>query len=63
MNDTLLVWVPVREHANLDSLPLRFGLHFQEDTQIELYGLKRALEKDFHKINGYVKAIRTKTFD
>lgn len=39
MNDELRVLVPAREHANLDSLPLRFGLHFSDDTQVEIYGL------------------------
>ena len=59
MNDTLLVWVPVREHANLDSLPLRFGLHFQEDTQIELYGLTDLgvddRFSDRHHYEGYIR--------
>jgi hypothetical protein len=59
MNDSLLVWVPVREHANLDSLPLRFGLHFQEDTQIELYGLTDLgvddRFSDRHHYEGYIR--------
>jgi hypothetical protein len=36
MINTLRVLVPAREHANQDSLPLRFGVHFSEDTQIEI---------------------------
>ena len=59
MNDTLLVLVPVREHANLDSLPLRFGLHFQEDTQIELYDLTDLgvddRYSDRHHYEGYIR--------
>jgi hypothetical protein len=37
MSEDLRILVPAREHANLDSLPLRFGLHFSVDTEIELY--------------------------
>lgn len=59
MNDSLSVLVPVREHANLDSLPLRFGLHFQQDTYIELYGLTDLGEdvrySDRHHYEGYIR--------
>lgn len=33
----LSVLVLAREHANQDSLPLRFGLHFEEDTEIVIF--------------------------
>jgi hypothetical protein len=34
------VTVMATDHANLDSLPLRYGLHFSHDTQLELQELK-----------------------
>jgi hypothetical protein len=59
MNDPLRVLVPAREHANLDSLPLRFGLHFSEDTQVELYDLTDLgmddRFSDRHHYEGYIR--------
>lgn len=59
MTDVLHILVPANEHANLDSLPLRFGLHFQEDTQIELYGLTDLgvddRFSDRHHYEGYIR--------
>jgi len=59
MNDILRVLVPAREHANLDSLPLRFCLHFTEDTQVELYGLTDLgvddRYGDRHHYEGYIR--------
>lgn len=59
MNKKLQVLVPAHEHANLDSLPLRFGLHFQEDTKIELYDLTDLgvddRFSDRHHYEGYVR--------
>ena len=31
------VFLDVRGHANLDSFPLRYGIHYQYNTNIELY--------------------------
>ena len=59
MDETLRVMVPAREHANLDSLPLRFGLHFLEDTQIELFNLTDLgvddRFNDRHHYEGYIR--------
>jgi hypothetical protein len=59
MDEKLRVLVPAREHANLDSLPLRFGLHFLEDTQIELYDLTDLgvddRFSDRHHYEGYIR--------
>jgi hypothetical protein len=59
MNDPLHVLVPACEHANLDSLPLRFGLHFSEDTQVELYDLTDMgvddRFSDRHHYEGYIR--------
>lgn len=40
MKSTLRIKVVANEHANMDSLPLRFGVHFSEDTEIELFDCK-----------------------
>jgi hypothetical protein len=34
MNEVIHARVVAREHANLDSLPLRFGIHFESDSDI-----------------------------
>lgn len=39
-SNTLNVMVPAREHANCDSLPLRFGVHFSKDTNVELSNVR-----------------------
>ena len=36
-NDKLLVDVVKHEHANMDSFPFRFGMHFNRTTQLELF--------------------------
>ena len=37
MNETVSVIVVAREHANQDSLPLRFGLHFTADAELVIF--------------------------
>ena len=39
-SNTLKVMVPEREHANCDSLPLRFGVYFSKDTTVELSSVR-----------------------
>ena len=36
MNEAIRVRVVAREHANQDSLPLRFGIHFESDADIAI---------------------------
>lgn len=40
MGDTIRATVVAKGHANMDSLPLRFGVHFAVDTEIELFDCK-----------------------
>lgn len=40
MNDSIRVLVPANTHANLDSLPLRFGIHVKNDTEMKLVNCK-----------------------
>ena len=44
-NNNISVFLDCRGHANLDSFPLRYGIHFQNNTRIELYNCKN-WEKD-----------------
>lgn len=59
MTKKLQVLVPASEHANLDSLPLRFGLYFPVDTQIEIYDLTDLgvddRYSDRHHYEGYIR--------
>lgn len=40
MTDFIRVMVPANTHANLDSLPLRFGIHVKNDTELKLTNCK-----------------------
>ena len=55
----LKVLVVAREHANLDSLPLRFGIHFSVDTDVEIYDYTDLgvddRYSDRHHYEGYIR--------
>lgn len=36
---TLTVYVPQQSHSNQDSLPLRYGVHFNEDVLLEIFDI------------------------
>ena len=38
------VYVVRKDHANMDSLPFRFGLHFKQDTFLEVFGVSDCRE-------------------
>ena len=40
MEERISVKIIAKEHANMDSLPLRFGIHFDSDVEIELIEAK-----------------------
>ncbi len=59
MINELKILVPAIEHANLDSLPLRFGIHFKIDTNIEIFdctdlGVDVRYD-DRHHYDGYIR--------
>ena len=39
--DKMTVFIAARGHANFDSLPLRFGIHFDRDQRVELYDIEK----------------------
>ena len=45
------VFVPQNEHANLDSFPLRFGVHWNSDVTLKLNNAK-AVDQWVNKKNG-----------
>jgi hypothetical protein len=59
MNDELKMLVVAREHANLDSLPLRFGIHFSVDTDVLIYNyIDLGVDdryRDRHHYEGYIR--------
>lgn len=59
MNKVLQILVPAREHANQDSLPLRFGIHFSVDTNIEIFDcIDLGVDDRFndrHHYDGYLR--------
>lgn len=48
MTNTIRARVLANEHANLDSLPLRFGIHFDADSDIELVACEDLGPDDRH---------------
>lgn len=59
MSITIKVTVRHTEHANMDSLPLRFGLHYLTDTEVELSECEdRGIDyrdKARHHYDGYLR--------
>ena len=43
--DKIKVYIHHKEHANLDSFPLRYGYYYEENTLLDLYNCTNWYEK------------------
>lgn len=55
-NSECEVWVVARDHANSDSLPLRYGIHFDSDTRLRLRGVRLLYRDDQYTDRFHVEA-------
>ena len=47
--EIISVYVHAKEHANLDSFPLRYGFYFSENTVLELYNCRNWQKQEDNK--------------